>query len=984
MLKIFSGLFDSNEKQLDKRQKIVDQVNSFEEEVSKLSDKQLSNATIKFRKILGVDVEDARKKQNVFDDLPTSQEQNEREKAEKEKLLGVLPKAFAYVREAAKRSVAHRHYDVQVLGAVFLSEGFVTEVFTGEGKTLAATMPLFLYGLMGKSAHLVTVNDYLARRDGEWSGHIFNALGMSVGVITPGQAYKFVSDKEVLKLKGDKGKKGIKERDEIIKKEGRLLMSSMTGLNLIQCTKNEAYQCDIVYGTNNEFGFDYLRDNMATSLDQRVQSPLYYAIVDECDSILIDEARTPLIISSQAEDSNDEYRRFADLVKDLKSESDYVVDEKAKSVSLTEQGVDKVEKKLGIDNVWENYSFAYHLDNALKAKELYRRDDEYIIRNQEVLIVDEFTGRVLPGRRYSEGLHQAIEAKEGVPVKRESRTHATITFQNFFRLYDFLAGMTGTAITEAEEFSEIYSLEVIVVPTNLPVIRKDFPDVVYRSRNGKFKAVISEIKEMYKKQRPVLVGTTSVEISELLSDMLKKEGISHNVLNAKHHEKEAKIVANAGQKGQVTIATNMAGRGTDIALGDGVVDLGGLHIIGTERHESRRIDNQLRGRAGRQGDPGSSRFYVSFEDDLMRLFGGDAMGAIMGRIGMDDGMPVESGMIGRTIESAQKRVESHNFDIRKHLVEYDDVLNQQREIIYDLRRKILTILKTQDEKGGEPKPGKVTYRFEKNPDLEGIAETLLEFSIKDPATWDIKEWEKYDELVNPLSLWILKISLEEVNYILASQLKDDSKVDPKEERNILVAFNNIIPVELARESSKRLGYKSWEDFSDEFYKLDDPQVQKNLLHSMLIISYIIHIQTLGNKLASQLERQLILQTLDHLWMEHLDVMTDLRHGIGLRGYAQKNPLVEYKNEGFNQFDKLLSNLEDAIVKRFYKVKFVEKKSEVEKIATREKMQMGSDQRPGKVEKQKTFERKIEKPGRNDPCPCGSGKKYKKCCYPKYG
>lgn len=984
MLKIFSGLFDSNEKQLDNRRKIVEEVNNLEKKVEKLSDKELFSSTGKFRKQLGIDIEKARLGRKAFDPTLSKEEVESGRKEDKEKLMKILPEVFAHVRESAKRSVMHRHYDVQVLGALFLSEGFVTELFTGEGKTLAATMPLFLYGLMGKSAHLVTVNDYLARRDGEWSGHVFNALGMTVGVITPGQAYRFISDDEVKKLKGDKGKKEIKEREKIIKDNGRLLMSSMDGLNLIECTKKEAYECDIVYGTNNEYGFDYLRDNMAVTLEQRVQSPLYYSIVDECDSILIDEARTPLIISSQAQDSNDEYRRFANLVRDLKVEDDYVVDEKARSVSLTEVGVDRVEKKLGIDNVWENYAFAYHLDNALKAKELYHRDDEYIIKDGEVLIVDEFTGRVLPGRRYSEGLHQAIEAKEGVVVKRESRTHATVTFQNFFRLYDFLAGMTGTAITEAEEFSEIYDLEVIVVPTNLPVVREDFPDVVYRTKEGKMKAVFEEVKKLYSEEKPVLVGTTSVENSELISDMLKKSGVPHNVLNAKHHEKEARIVSEAGQKGQVTIATNMAGRGTDIALGEGVVDLGGLSIIGTERHESRRIDNQLRGRSGRQGDPGASRFYVSFEDDLMRLFGGEMMGSVMGRIGMDDSMPIESGMIGRTIENAQKRVESHNFDTRKHLVEYDDVLNQQREIVYDLRRKILTILGEQDEKDGVARPGKVTYKFDKKPDFSDIVDLVSKVSIKDPSTWSIKKWEKYDELTNPLSLWILKVSLDELNYILASQLKDDSKIDVGEERKVLVSFNNIVPVELTEEAIKYMGYKKWENFSDDFYKSDNPEVQKDLLQNILIISHIIHTQTLGNKLASQLQRQLILQTLDHLWMEHLDVMTDLRHGIGLRGYAQKNPLVEYKNEGFNQFDKLLSGLEDSLVKRFYKVKVMKKKSEGERKATQEKIQSKGDNRPGKVEKQQTVVKSTNKPGRNDPCPCGSGKKYKKCHYPEYG
>jgi preprotein translocase subunit SecA len=672
------------------------------------------------------------------------------------------------------------------------------------------------------------------------------------------------------------------------------------------------------------------------------------------------------------------------MVGSLSSESDYVVDEKARSVSLTEIGVNKVEKRLGVDNLWENHSFAYHLENALKAKELYKLDDKYIIKNGEILIVDEFTGRALSGRRYSEGLHQAIEAKEGVAVKRESRTHATITFQNYFRLYDFLAGMTGTAVTESEEFADIYNLEVIVVPTNLPVIRGDSPDQVYRTTNGKYLSVIEEIKKMYQKERPVLVGTTSVEISELLSNMLKKEGVPHNVLNAKHHEKEAKIVAQAGQKGQVTIATNMAGRGTDIALGEGVVELGGLHIIGTERHESRRIDNQLRGRSGRQGDPGSSRFYVSFEDDLMRLFGGDAMGTVMAKVGMDDTMPIESGMIGRTIESAQKKVESHNFDIRKHLVEYDDVLNQQREIVYDLRRKILSILKNIDEQDGEPKPGKVNYKFDKSNDYSSLTDQLSIFSIKDPTKWNIQEWKKYPELTSPLSIWILKLSLDSLSFIMSAQLSDDKMIDEKEEQRVLASFNNIIPPELSKEAVRKMGYKSWDEFSGKFDEETSPITQRKLLSDLLVVSHIIHVQSLGLKLSAQLERQLILQTLDHLWMDHLDVMTDLRHGIGLRGYAQKNPLIEYKNEGFSLFDLLLSQLEDSIVRRFYKVKVVKRQSEVEKIAQRERVTTSSDNRPGKVEKQKTVIKPTKKPGRNDPCPCGSGKKYKKCCYPKYG
>lgn len=1017
MFNILSKIFDSNEKQLKKYWPQVEEVNQLEEKVQNLSDDELRQKTDELRKQLKVDLAHARKVRDPFLPPISKNDLAKQREDDREKLFLIMNEAFAYVREVARRKTTHRHFDVQILAGIFMAHGFVIEHFTGEGKTLVATAPLFLYALMGKGAHLVTVNDYLARRDGEWVGHIFDALGMTVGIVTPGSSYKFIDDEEMIRLKGDDGKKEIEKRKKIIEDNGRLLLSSMKGLNLIQCSKKEAYECDIVYGTNNEFGFDYLRDNMAHTLNQRVQGPLYYAIVDECDSILIDEARTPLIISSPAKDSNEMYKQFAGVAERLEAPQDYVVDEKAHSVSLTDEGVDKVEKILSVDNMWENYAFVHHLDNALKAKELYRRDDKYIIKDGQVMIVDEFTGRVLPGRRYSEGLHQAVEAKEGVEVKKESRTLATITFQNYFRLYDFLAGMTATALTESEEFADIYDLEVIVIPTNVPVVRKDHSDFVFRTRDGKFRAVINEIMKKNEEGQPVLVGTTSVENSEILSDMLSKEGVDHNVLNAKHHQKEAMIVANAGNKAQVTIATNMAGRGTDIALGNGVKELGGLHIIGTERHESRRVDNQLRGRSGRQGDDGSSRFYVSFEDDLMRLFGGTAMSGIMSRVGMDDSISIEAGIIGRTIESAQKRVEGHHFDIRKHLVEYDDVLNQQREIIYDLRRKILTILaKAGDKDDKEDKQDKtenrVDYDFKMltKSIVQGFVEKMTSFSIKDPGTWNIEEWKEKDILVRPLRLWILKQALQQVDFIVGSQVKDDAKVDDLEEKKILAGLLDIVPLELADMASKAIGYKGWKDFETKFYKGTSVGDRKNELYRLIIASYIIHVQNFGDEVIGEVEKVLILQTIDNLWVEHLDLMTDLRHGIGLRGYAQKNPLIEYKNEGFGMFDRMLAQMEDNIVRRFFKVKVVKKSSNVDveraqavkeeagsvvsKVAVgagNPKLAVGSgqssqklpargmaDRRPGRVSKQKTVI-KTQKVGRNDPCPCGSGKKYKKCC-----
>ncbi len=980
MFRIFSSLFDSNEKQLKKIQPVIDEINGFEKKLSKLSDEKLLEKTAKFRKDLGVVLEKARTQEDILIDVSKEKKSVALEEM-KEKLRGILPEAFAVVREASKRSAGHRHFDVQLMAGYFLFENKIVELFTGEGKTLAANLPLYMYALTGKGSHVVTVNDYLARRDAEWNGHIFNMLGLSVGVVNSGAQFKFISDEEAAKVKGSEGKKLIAEREKMKKETGMVKYGQMSAVNLMECTKHEAYACDIVYGTNNEFGFDYLRDNMARSFEERVQGPLHYAIVDEADSILIDEARTPLIISQGAEDSNEMYRQFARLVKQLEPERDYVVDEKSHSVSLNDDGIDRVEKILNRQNVYEDGVFAYHLENALKAKELYKRDDEYMVRNGEVLIVDEFTGRVLEGRRYSEGLHQAIEAKEGVEVKKESITLATITLQNYFRLYDYLAGMTGTALTEAEEFSKIYKLDTVVIPSNKPMVRDDQADSVFRTQMGKFQAIVEDIKEHNAKGQPILVGTTSVEKSEIISDMLSKEGVAHSVLNAKHHESEASIVAKAGQPKQVTIATNMAGRGTDIALGEGVKELGGLFIIGSERHEARRIDNQLRGRSGRQGDPGKSRFYVSFEDELMRLFGGDSMGNIMGKVGMDDSMPISLNILGKSIESAQKKVEGRNYDIRKRLVEYDDVLNQQREIVYGLRRRILFIIESLDVKSIV----KFDKKHIKDIDLTSAVNALDRFSLRDESTWEVDVFKKFPVVNNPLSLWILKKIVEHIRFIIASQLADDMKIDAIEERKAVMQIKSILTEELTEIVCKSLGYKDSTSFFREVTSKQDSAKQLNDYILLVIIAFIHHLHYIGSKVTSEFSRHLVLQTIDQFWMQHLDAMTDLREGVSLRNIAQKDPLVEYKNEGFRLFDEMLNNIDKSVVTRFFKVRVVRKEERPISAMDTLKKEIESYGTPPKPEKSKRIApvKKNVKVGRNELCPCGSKKKYKKCCYPKY-
>lgn len=776
-----------------------------------------------------------------------------------ESLDSLLPEAFAVVREASWRVNGQRHYDVQLIGGMVLHDGRIAEMRTGEGKTLVATLPSYLNALTGRGVHIVTVNDYLATRDSEMMGRIHNFLGLSVGLI-------------------------------------------VHGLNYAQ--RRENYAADITYGTNNEFGFDYLRDNMVTRPDGLVQRELHYAIVDEVDSILIDEARTPLIISGEADRPTELYYKVAMVIPRLKAEEDFNVNEKDKVVTLTEQGVARVESMLGVENLFDDLhtELAHHVNQALKAHHLFKRDRDYVVRDGQVIIVDEFTGRLMFGRRYSEGLHQAIEAKEKVKIEKESQTLATITFQNYFRMYDKLAGMTGTAMTEEPEFKKIYDLDVVEVPTNKPMIRVDLPDVIYRTEEGKFKAVVEEIVERHKKGQPVLVGTVSVEKSERLSGMLERRGIPHQVLNAKYHDKEAEIVAGAGKKGMVTIATNMAGRGTDIILGEGVAELGGLHIIGTERHESRRIDNQLRGRAGRQGDPGSSQFFLSLEDDLMRLFGAENIMGMMDKLGMDDSVPITSKMITRSVETAQRRVENRNFEIRKHVLEYDDVMNMQREVIYAQRRQVL--------KGENLKESVLDM-------LDNVVrETVDMFSAQSPypEEWDLKSLLDYAH-------------------------------------NLFLPNHDITPEELA--------------------KLEKEEIVELLLEKAHAY-YKAREEEFGEELMREIERAVTLQVVDKKWMDHLDAMDMLREGIGLRAYGQKNPLVEYRREAYDMFQGMISSIREDTIRFIMRVtpQVAEQKPE-EPQQVRTNKDEGQPAKPIKKEGQQV--------GRNDPCPCGSGKKYKRCC-----
>ncbi|WP_088227156.1 preprotein translocase subunit SecA [Desulfosporosinus sp. FKB] len=824
------NLFDDNAREIRKYQKRVDVINSLEPKIQALSDDELKGKTIEFKERLD----------------------------QGESLDSLLPEAFAVVREASRRVIGQRHYDVQLIGGMVLHDGRIAEMRTGEGKTLVATLPSYLNALTGQGVHVVTVNDYLARRDSEWMGQIHRFLGLNVGLIVHGLSYE---------------------------------------------ERRTSYAADITYGTNNEFGFDYLRDNMVTRPDSLVQRELNYAIVDEVDSILIDEARTPLIISGEADKPTELYFRVAMIIPRLKTEEDYKVVEKERVVTLTEQGVSRVESMLGVENLYEDIhtELAHHVNQALKAHTLFKRDRDYVVKDGEVIIVDEFTGRLMFGRRYSEGLHQAIEAKEGVKVEKESQTLATITFQNYFRMFKKLSGMTGTAMTEEPEFRKIYKLDVVEIPTNKPAIRKDESDVIYRTEKGKFLAVVESIIERHSKGQPVLVGTVSVEKSEHLSAMLERRGIPHQVLNAKYHEKEAEIVAQAGQLGMVTIATNMAGRGTDIILGEGVDELGGLHIIGTERHESRRIDNQLRGRAGRQGDPGSTQFFISLEDDLMRMFGAENIMGIMDKLGMDDSVPIASRMISRSIESAQRRVENRNFDIRKHVLDYDDVMNQQREVIYAQRRAVLM---------GENLKDNILEMLEKT-----VKDSIAMFSGESPfpEEWDLEGLVGYVE-----------------NFYLPG-----THVDPEK----LGDLSNEEVEEFLLEKAKELYQKR----EDEF----------------------------GSELMREIERAVMLQVVDSKWMDHLDAMDMLREGIGLRAYGQKDPLVEYRREGFEMFQAMIDSIQDDIIRYVLRVtpQVREETSEQPRNITENRYE-GEPSAPVHTGDQI---------GRNDLCPCGSGKKYKKCC-----
>ena len=871
MCSFFGNLFDDNAKDIKKYTKILQAVNGFEPEIAALNDQDLQAKTAEFK--------------GRIDNGATAGE--------------LLPEAFAVTREAAKRSLGMRHFDVQIIGGMTLSDGRIAEMKTGEGKTLVATAPAYLHALFGKGVHVITVNDYLAKRDSEWMGRVYRFLGLDVGLIVH----------------------GLESKDKIA-----------------------SYAADITYGTNNEFGFDYLRDNMAFSKAHMVQRPLYYAIVDEVDSILIDEARTPLIISGPSDKPAELYYQAASIASRLREgeDADYTVDIKDRAVSLTEEGVARVERALGVDNLYDdkNTELNHHITQALRAKVLFKRDRDYVVKDGEVIIVDEFTGRLMFGRRYSEGLHQAIEAKENVKIERESQTLATITFQNYFRMYKILSGMTGTAKTEEEEFRKIYNFDVVEIPPNLPMVRVDSPDIIYRTEDGKFKAVVEEIAEEHEKGRPVLVGTISIEKSERLAKMLKQRGVTHHVLNAKFHEKEAEIVAQAGRMGAVTIATNMAGRGTDIVLGGNpqalaememaadsereytnqeradliekyktqtaeehkqVVALGGLHIIGTERHESRRIDNQLRGRAGRQGDPGSSRFFISVEDDLMKRFGGDNLSSIMDKIGVDDTMPIDSKMVSRSLESAQKKVEERHFLMRKSVLDYDDVMNTQREIIYGERRRAL---------------------YE-----DDIQESVVGM-IADVADMVVGE---YSNVSNYPEEWDL-----------AALIHDMAKYLPKD-----------CPTE------------------DEIKQLTKEEVPE-LFKERMQAYYQQREQDMGSEKMRLLEKLIVLQVVDRHWMDHLDAMDQLRQGIGLRALGQRDPLVEYKQEAFSMFDGMIGDIKTDTVRLCMRASIVETPQERKNTQTNEAETSAVTKSP----QRKSASERI---GRNDPCPCGSGKKYKKCC-----
>ncbi len=905
MLNFIAKAFDTNEREIKKLSPIVTEINAHEAQMKKLKDSDFPKKTQEFMKRL----------------------------EEGENLYLLLPEAFALVREAAARSTGLRHYDVQLMAATVLAQGKVAEQKTGEGKTMSAVPALYLHALTGKSVHLVTVNDYLARRDAGWMGAIFHFLGMSVSSIISGKSY--VYDPEFTDPEA---------------KDYRLI-------HLREVSRKEAYEQNIVYGINSEFGFDYLRDNMVYSAEEMVQKDHYYAVVDEVDSVLIDEARTPHIISMPDATPSNKYYDYAKIVGKLNGDTDYKIDEKVRAAHLTDHGIAKIEKMFGIKDIYEkDFDTVYHIEAALKARTLYKRDKDYIVRDGQVILVDEFTGRLLEGRRLSEGLHQAIEAKEGVQIQQESKTLATVSLQNYFRMYDFLAGMTGTAVTEAEEFHKIYKLDVVSLPTNRPVSREDASDVIYKTTRGKLAAVVDEIEKAHKKGQPVLVGTTSIDKNEMISEYLKRRKIPHEVLNAKNHLREALIIKDAGRKGAVTVATNMAGRGVDIILGgqppsefdaqyqtkegkkefeklykewkkehEDVKKAGGLFVIGTEKHESRRVDNQLRGRAGRQGDPGKSIFIISLEDDLMRVFGGEQIAGLMDRFNFPENTPLTHGLVTRVIEQAQIKVEGFNFEMRKSLLDYDDVLNKQREIIYDLRQDIVTKEKEL-----------IPFVMEK------VREELVQI----------------------------------VGVHLNPEIGESNHEAIIEDFATIVPFDDHSKMHLVQQIKQRAGQ---EDITDFLYGIaSEVQRQRE--------------EQFGKEAIEQMFNYVVLTTIDNVWMEHLTAIDDLRAGIGLRGYGQRDPLVEYKNEAFGMFERLMGSIDDGVVHRAFKMNPVaapvapeqpenvmlnQPASEIgEKAEKTIKKQTGNGSAKKSVDGKQT-----QKIGRNDPCPCGSGKKWKKCHYP---
>ena len=897
LTQVLNIIFGSkNDREIKALRPIVERINGLESSFTPLSDQALAEKTQEFKKRL----EDG------------------------ETLEDILPEAFAVCREMSRRRLNMRHFDVQLIGGMILNKGRIAEMKTGEGKTLVATLPLYLNALEGKGAHLVTVNDYLAKRDAQWMAQLYHALGLSVGIIQHDASFLYdptyeASDKRLQHLR--------------------------------PCTRHEAYRAEITYGTNNEYGFDYLRDNLIVSdLSQCVQRPLNFAIVDEVDSILIDEARTPLIISGPTDQTTDLYYRINSIIPQLKAEHDYTIEEKTKTASLTEEGNVRVEKLLGVDNLYDlqHMDLVHHVVKALQAYSLYKRDVDYVVKDGEVIIVDEFTGRLMPGRRWSDGLHQAVEAKEGVKIANENQTLASVTFQNYFRMYKKLAGMTGTADTEAGEFAKIYNLDVNVVPTNRSMVRKDYADVVFRTEKEKFTAIVEEIKDCNERGQPVLVGTVSIEKSERLSGYLSRSGVKHNVLNAKFHEKEAEIIAQAGRKGAVTIATNMAGRGTDILLGGNadflfkrilyqdenlpdarkqeifdqikadcekdkqeVVAAGGLHILGTERHESRRIDNQLRGRAGRQGDPGSSRSYLSLEDDLMRIFASERVSQLMLKLGMEEGVPIEHGMVTRAIANAQKKVEAHNFEIRKQLLEYDDVMNKQREVIYQHRHAVLAGEHIQQ-------------------DIHDMMRDIVNAFVETycPADQYQEEWD-FNGLGEALQ-GQFALDVTQGHGSVADHFKDVG-------RDALI-----------------------EDIQNQVRRAYDHKEQE-----------------LGSELMRYLEKMLLLQVIDHHWKDHLLGMDHLRDGIGLRGYGQKDPLIEYKREGFDMFSSMMDRIKSDVLERMFRVQAVRGEQPpppAPEPTPPPRMVLNRSDEPAT----QTVQSQADKTGRNDPCPCGSGKKFKKC------